>query len=520
MAHEHLGAPSAPHTITPSVVASRPFFLDSDERERAPGTAADSASAYVILRQGAPLDASAYERADQVALEVTVLWGNNVIAVQHLVAPRAFFIGDEPSAAPDFLMPSELFRGARYELAALRDGRAVLSLPNGSEVALRSGNAEPGADLDAGAARSITLEPGAVADVRFGELTFRIAGVAAGKPVPRAVGTDARGLGASFLIALSAVGSFMGAMAYYTPALGASLGDDLDREQIALMQRYLTAQAERELRDPPPTPGESSSEKGGERGQAARDEAGAMGRPNKPVVNRRAAIAGTGERQLAREAALEEARNFGLLGLLNSMNASTGPTALWGADVANGPDANSAWGNLFGEEIGESGGVGGLTLSGTGKGGGDRGNWIGMGSIGTCGTNCGLGVGPGGFGSGFGPGKRGHVPSGPKLRPVGETVVGGSLPPELIQRVVRQNFGRFRQCYESALRTNPNLTGRVTARFVIDRDGSVSTSGNGGSDLPDSGAVQCVISAFYGLSFPAPRDGVVRVSYPILFTPS
>jgi hypothetical protein len=519
MAHEHLAAPSAPQNIHPSVVPP-PFLVRTDPDTHAPGAAADSASSYVILRQAAPLDPSAYERPDQSALEVTVLWGSNVIAVHHLAAQRAFFIGDEPSANPDFLMPSELFRGARFSLAVLCDGRAVLSLPSGADVAIRSGRAEPEANLEAHAARSMTLESGAVADVRFGALIFRIACVAAGKPVPRAVGTDVRGLGASFLIAVSAVGSFMGAMAYYTPALGASLGDDLDREQIALMQRYLTAQAERELRDPPPTPGESSSENGGERAQAARDEAGAMGRPEKPVVNRRAAIAGTGERQLAREAAMEEARTFGMLGLLNSMNASTGPTALWGADVANGPDANSAWGNLFGEEIGESGGVGGLTLSGTGRGGGDRGNWIGMGSIGTCGTNCGTGVGPGGFGSGFGPGKRGHTPSGPKLRAAGETVVGGSLPPELIQRVVRQNFGRFRQCYESALRTNPNLTGRVTARFVIDRDGSVSTSGNGGSDLPDSGAVQCVISAFYGLSFPAPRDGVVRVSYPILFTPS
>lgn len=209
-----------------------------------------------------------------------------------------------------------------------------------------------------------------------------------------------------------------------------------------------------------------------------------------------------------------------MIGLLNSMNSYVGPTALWGADVANGPDSTNHWGNLFGEEIGESGGAGGLTLSGRGSGGGERGDWIGLGGIGTCGTNCGLGEGPGGIGNGFGPGKRGHVASGPKLRPASPAITSGSLPPELIQRVVRQNFGRFRQCYESALRANPNLTGRVTARFLIDRDGSVSTASNGGSDLPDSGAVQCVIRAFYGLSFPAPRDGVVRVSYPILFTPS
>ncbi len=519
MAHEHLGAPSAPNTLSPSATA--PTFFATHE-PRADGDADTHAplSSYVMLRQAAPLDPSAYERPDRSALEVTVLWGTNVIAVYHLEETRVFCIGDEPSARPDFLMPSELFRGARFTLAELAGGRARLSVPRGGELALRSGSAEPSAVSDALAGDAVTLAPGSVADVRVGALTFRVAAVLAGQGVPRAIGADAQGLGASFLVSLAAVGTFLGAMAYYTPALGASIGDELNPDQLALMQQYLTTQAERELREKEADAGQSASEKGGERGEAARGEPGAMGRPNQPVTKRRVAIAGTGERQLSRQAELAEAQNIGMIGLLNSMNAFAGPTALWGADVPNGPDSTTAWGNLFGEEIGESGGSGGLTLSGPGQGGGGRGDWIGMGGIGTCGTNCGLGTGEGGFGRGVALGKGGHVAKSPRVRPQGETVVGGHLPPEVIQRVVRQNFGRFRQCYEGALRSNPNLTGRVTARFVIDRDGSVSTAANGGSDLPDSAAVQCVVSAFYGLSFPAPQEGVVRVTYPILFTPS
>jgi len=77
-------------------------------------------------------------------------------------------------------------------------------------------------------------------------------------------------------------------------------------------------------------------------------------------------------------------------------------------------------------------------------------------------------------------------------------VVNGRLPPEVIQRVVRQNFGRFRLCYETGLRGNPNLQGRVGVRFVIGRDGSVSQAANGGSDMPDSNVVSCVTRAFYG----------------------
>ncbi len=106
----------------------------------------------------------------------------------------------------------------------------------------------------------------------------------------------------------------------------------------------------------------------------------------------------------------------------------------------------------------------------------------------------------------------------PKIK-MGSVQVSGRLPPEVIQRIVRQNFGRFRLCYENGLRSNPKLEGKVSVRFVIGRDGSVSNVGNGGSDLPDGGVVSCVVRAFYGLSFPQPEGGIVTVTYPILFKP-
>ena len=107
----------------------------------------------------------------------------------------------------------------------------------------------------------------------------------------------------------------------------------------------------------------------------------------------------------------------------------------------------------------------------------------------------------------------------PSLRPLGETITSGRLPAEVIQRIVRQNFGRFRMCYQGGLTRNPNLEGRVTARFVIDSTGTVSNVMAGSSDLPDSEVKSCVLSAFYGLSFPAPDGGIVTVAYPIMFAP-
>ena len=84
---------------------------------------------------------------------------------------------------------------------------------------------------------------------------------------------------------------------------------------------------------------------------------------------------------------------------------------------------------------------------------------------------------------------------------------------------MRQNFGRFRLCYENGLRSSPNLQGRVSVRFVIGHDGAVSQVSNGGSDMPDTGVVSCVVRAFYGLSFPQPEGGIVTVTYPIMFSP-
>ena len=142
---------------------------------------------------------------------------------------------------------------------------------------------------------------------------------------------------------------------------------------------------------------------------------------------------------------------------------------------------------------------------------------IGLGNIGF-GHGAGLGLKEG-FGNGVGRLSGTRATKDPPRMRQGDSIVTGRLPPEVVQRIVRQNFGRFRLCYEGGLAQNPNLTGRVAVRFAISGDGSVSTAQNGGSDLPDSKVIGCVVSAFYGLSFPKPENGIVTVTYPIMFSP-
>jgi hypothetical protein len=59
----------------------------------------------------------------------------------------------------------------------------------------------------------------------------------------------------------------------------------------------------------------------------------------------------------------------------------------------------------------------------------------------------------------------------------------------------------------------------VAVRFVIDREGAVSLTADGGSDIPDTSVTQCVVRNFGSLSFPKPDSGTVTVTYPIFFTP-
>ena len=164
-----------------------------------------------------------------------------------------------------------------------------------------------------------------------------------------------------------------------------------------------------------------------------------------------------------------------MIGLLNTGAGGdpNAPTAPWGRDDSLGNDPMSARGNMWGDDIGDSFGAGGLGLSGIGEGGGGRGEGIGLGYIGTIGHGAGTGTGQG-FGSGHGRLGGSHPttrPAGPHGRDARSTV--GSRP-----RSSSASFARTTVASASATRTVCATTrtsqGRVSVRFVIGRDGAVS----------------------------------------------
>lgn len=501
------------------------------------GHAAGGNFTYAMVKSGPDVAPDEVELPHVQAAEVMILWGTNVLHVAHLSPPRNFYVGEEQGKAftSDFFIPSEKLGTTRMPVVIGDQSTISVVIPphatgeiegaDGGRMTLDQARrqAQPCGELPG--AHQLPLAAGTKARVQLGDIVFQVAAVNAGKPIAHglASGIDWNVL-AYFGLSMLSVGGLVAAMAFFVPPLGLSDDEGIDQDQLYLIQQYLNAAAERELEEEETeqAPEADADNKEGGTGTRAKGEEGSMGKETSKATNKRYAVQGPQDNQdphIARQAALREAMEFGMIGLLNTGAAGdpNAPTAPWGRDTSLGTDEVSAMGNMWGDEIGDAFGSGGLGLSGIGEGGGGRGEGIGLGNIGTMGHGAGTGTGQG-FGSGHGRLGGSHRTKSPQVR-MGATQVSGRLPPEVIRRIVRQNYGRFRLCYEQGLGRNPNLEGRVTVRFVIGRDGAVSNVSNGGSDLPDSSVVGCVVKAFYGLSFPKPEGGIVTVQYPIMLQP-
>ena len=525
---------------------------------------------YQMIKSGPDVNPDEVEMTHIAAVEVEVIWDSNVLHAEVIASNKQFIIGEDTQARQDIakaerLMEYGFMTGATLTLAGYMMkksakarlynffvptevlgttvapivllGGTVMILPNSTgwvdvpgqgRVTLAdlisSHRARPSSNLSG--AHEFALPPGGKLRQELATgLTFQVTAGNAGKAPPMGAFSsfDPAGYmytGLSFLMHIGILASLF----FFMPNLGADDSEALDRDMILKMQHLLNAEAEREQeqKDTEEVTDNNADQKEGGTGTRAKGEEGSMGNPNTNKTGMKFGVQGPQDNQdphIARQAAIKEAAEFGMIGLLNAAAGAdpNAPTAPWGREDSLGNDPMSARGNMWGDAIGDSFGAGGLGLSGVGEGGGGRGEGIGLGNIGTIGHGAGTGTGQG-FGNGHGRLGGHHAPKPPSLRQ-GQTQVNGRLPPEVIQRIVRQNFGRFKLCYESGLRSNPALAGRVSIKFVIDRSGAVSTAQDGGSEIPDQTVVQCVVRGFTNLSFPQPEGGIVTVVYPIIFAP-
>lgn len=512
---------------------SAPFFTS----EKSPFDPPSAPASETYVAPLPKLDASEVE-STSAAIEVVVRWGQDILHIEHIESPKAFAVGE----AADFALPSAKLGMDRAEIVSVQNGRPfAVIMPNATaritvagrtitlEDAIAEGIAVPSSA--AAGAHQVALVDGARVKIELSGFEFELASVNAGKKVAGKGHGDTKAFGGQ-AVSLAIHGLIAAALFAFMPALASTDEDKMSDEQAYQFQAILKA-AEADLAremDETLTSGESAPKDSAMAASNApkNNDKGVMGKATAAATNKRTAIStDQKERALSRSEALRDAQSFGmidLIGTLNQGSANDTASAPWGK-VASGPDAKNAIGAMWADEIGDSFGHG-LDISGTGeRGGGPFGGQY-LGSLstisngdGTCeGPNCGPGGnGPGGNGTftGYLPGT--HKSSIKPPRP-GVLTLSGRIPPEVIQRVVRQHFGGVRGCYEMGLRTNPNLAGRVVISFTIGRDGAVGMV-NASGDMP-ADVTSCVAKTFYGLSFPAPDGGVVNVTYPISLSPN
>lgn len=188
---------------------------------------------------------------------------------------------------------------------------------------------------------------------------------------------------------------------------------------------------------------------------------------------------------------------------------------IFGQDGARSDRMATAIGSLIGTQWGDQRGDG-LASRGDGTGGGCVGEDCGPYSIGRGDTIRGddddddwEGKDAGNIGD--------HESDAPTVG-VKDPIMIGNVDKATIDRIVKQHLPQIRTCYERELSRNPKLSGKITVKFVIAKDGQVSTSNSAHSTLGSRVAEECIHGHFRRMRFPAPKGGgIAMIRYPLIF---
>lgn len=97
---------------------------------------------------------------------------------------------------------------------------------------------------------------------------------------------------------------------------------------------------------------------------------------------------------------------------------------------------------------------------------------------------------------------------------------GGALDKEAIRGVVRSRIEEIRSCYNTGLKQDPSLSGRVVIRFTINGLGFVTSAMIESSTIAMPEVERCIADATGAWKFPSPKGGRhVIVSYPFVLQP-
>ncbi|NPD28008.1 TonB family protein [Corallococcus sp. AB004] len=456
-----------------------------------------------------PLPRDAQPTPDAKVLQVSMLWGDQMLEVQHFKDGAPVTIGEGAKNTFTVFSPQV---GKRHVLAVSKGDKVELRAPAGSGVFVTNNGDVRTKDAlrAAGQLNNATSEQEQLftlglhdrAEVSLGTVAFVMRYV---KPSPAILATSLSDRDFGFFkiaaICILAAAAFVAAM-LLTPHTETKSADDVFESQQRVAKFLITPEKKVEAK--------KLQLSGVEEGAKAKDEEGKFGKEE--AKQEEAAPSKPGTQVVDKSKKEKDRQVVGKVGLLGALKGMKG-----GASDVFGPGGigtginNSLGGLKGGAAMGDAHGVGGLGSRGTGNGGG--GTALGIGGLGTQGNGRGTG-GSGGIDLG------GRGKSVTKVIPGKTTVIGG-LDKDVIAKVIRRHQNEIKYCYESELNKNPSLAGKVAVAFTIDPAGAVADASVSESTLGSSPAEQCMISRIRRWKFPEPKGGgVVNVTYPWLFSPS
>ncbi len=223
-----------------------------------------------------------------------------------------------------------------------------------------------------------------------------------------------------------------------------------------------------------------------------------------PVGAEPAGATAEGRARIAKEAAAQAEAM--LLGALGGSGGALGDVLSGGAVTGNAADV-----------LAQASGVGVATKSEAGtlrtRSGGGSGQKAGLGSL----------------KKGKGAGKAAQEGQAVEERQVRGNVglnsggdIGGSgeFDQALVQRQIKQRLKSITRCYESELRKNPSLSGKVTVTFTIQERGNVTNAKATENTTGSPAVADCVMRTISRFRFnPGPDGGSVTFRYPFVFQP-
>jgi hypothetical protein len=433
-------------------------------------------------------------------LEVIQVFGDAVVDLKHFAPGRAVSLGATlvrslrgTRHAEDFFLPTALLPAPSHALFAAEDGGWVAVVAPGwngwvegpagrRTIAAFAALASPGAD---GLLR-MPIGPDERAVVEIGTAVFVARPVRPSKRVAVAGrdGIDYPLLGITGFMGFVAMMFGVALSTVQPPAKASRLAEE-DRLVEILLNRPVEAP-----KPPAPAPGPS--------GERAKDAEGSRGKRDATEAEERSPLA-----RRERDRATTEAA--GVLGALQ--NNATLDAMLGDAGLSSAISAGL--GAIVGPRATQVG-AGGLGQRSGGFGGG--------GDVASMGGLAPRGRGPGA--DGFRPGGGTKAEGAPTKLDTGELIALGQLDKALIDAVVKRNLAQVRYCYQRELTKNPTLQGKITVKFTIAGDGTVSSATTKASSMANAAVESCINGRFMRMTFPEPKGGgLVIVSYPFFFAP-